>query len=161
MQVKFQVQASVTPSTEGKAAARGSIPGTLVVRVADTCFPSENWVDLVIPVLGWWLENTMRLVLPDSDVKNVFMDGPYAFHMRRCVGSDDVLLTFSENGRIVSQLYTVSYRRCLASLRGAAKTVLGQVRARGLGNHPDVSTLETRLEHLLRLESDIRAHGLP
>src|SRR5262245_61483875 len=96
---KFKIHAHVLPTQMDFAVPGSSVSGRLCIEVDGLYFPAEGWHDLVIPVLYWWLENAMRLHLPDSDVKNIFMDGSYEFRMRRAVGSDDVLLTLLEHGR--------------------------------------------------------------
>jgi hypothetical protein len=138
-----------------------SVSGYLCIEVGGLYFPSEQWYDYVIPVLYWWLENAMRLHFPDSEVKNIFMDGWYEFRMRRTTGTDDVLLTLYDHGRLTSEPYTVSYKRCLATLRGAAKNVLNELKELGVDEQGEASTLRSRLEHLMRLESEIKARGLP
>jgi hypothetical protein len=55
----------------------------------------------------------------------------------------------------------ISYARYLAALRGAAKSILNELTELGLSGNPEASTLETRLEHLMQLESHIKGHGLP
>lgn len=141
---------------------RGAISGRLFFEIDDTFFPSEEWFDFVMPVLGWWIENVMRLNLPDAEVKQVFMDGPYEIRMRRSPGSDDVWLTFWRSGRRVSERECViSYLRSIAVSRGAARGVLKELVEGGFGEHAETSALQTRLEHLMRLEANLKAHGLP
>jgi hypothetical protein len=102
----------------------------------------------------------MKLILPDSEAKNIFMDGPYTFSLRRRSGSDEASLTLHEDSRTTSGQFTISYERCLATLRGAAKSVLNELGDLGYGGHGEAETLRSRLEHLVRLESEIKARGL-
>jgi hypothetical protein len=160
---RFRVFAHAEPTElQVQNALRSSISGTLFVELDDTCFPARGWGDYVVPVLGWWMENAMRLNLPDSEVKYIVMDGPYEMRMRRATGSDDVTTTLWWNGRkLVDREYVISYGRCLAMLRGAAKSVLNELKELGFRGDGEASTLQSRLEHVVRLESEIKAHGLP
>jgi hypothetical protein len=162
MHVKFTVYAHVSPTPLQMANnLRHSVSGTLFIRLDDIYFPAHGWGDYVVPVLDWWTENVMRIHYPDSEVKNRFMDGSYTFLMRRGAGSDDVLVTLHESERMVVGQYTVSYARCLASFRGAIKSVLNELVDIGFAGDGEASSLQTRLEHVMRLESEIKAHGLP
>jgi hypothetical protein len=162
MRARFTLYARVNPTPlEVADGLRSSISGTLFIRMNDTYFPAQGWGDYVVPVLDWWTENVMRIHYPDSEVKNIFMDGSYTFLMRRGAGSDDVLVTLRESERVVLGQYTVSYARCLASFRGAIKSVLKELADFGFTGEGEASSLQTRLEHVKRLESKIRAHGLP
>lgn len=126
-----------------------------------TYFPSQGWGDYIVPVLGWWMENAMRLLLPDQTVKNIFMDGACWFSLRRTSGSDDVLLVLYEDERNVTGEFTISYTRCLATLRGAAKSVLHELRDMGFSCEGESTVIQSRLEHIIRLEAHLKAHGLP
>jgi hypothetical protein len=110
---------------------------------------------------GWWLDNAMRLYFPDSEMKSICMDGSYTFSMRRSPGSDDVLLVLREDSRTITGEYTISYGRCLASFRGATKSVLNELRDLGADERGEASTLRLSLEQVERLEAEIKARGLP
>ena len=103
----------------------------------------------------------MRLYSPDSEVHSICMDGPYTFTMRRSTASDDVLLILREDSRTIVGEYTISYKRCLASFRGAAKSVLNELKALGVEERGEASILRLTLEQVERLESEIKARGLP
>jgi YD repeat-containing protein len=76
-------------------------------------------------------------------------------------GSDEVEVTLRENASTMTGRHTISYARYLATLRGAAKIVLKELRNLGYTGGGEAGTLQTRLEHLLRLEAEIRTGGLP
>jgi len=158
---KFKVHAHASPTQMDLAMPRYFMSGRLYIEVDGVYFPTEGWYDYVVPVLCWWIDNAMRLYLPDSEVKNICMDGPYTFYMRRSVGSDEVLLTLREDARSVTGQYTISYKRCLATFRGAAKTVLNELRELGVEEQGETSNLRSSLVQLERLESEIKARGLP
>ena len=161
MLAKLKVHARVSPTPLEKATPQGSVSGRLFVEVDGLYFPNYDWVDYVLPVLGWWLEDATRLLSPDLEVKSRFMDGPHEISLVRIAGTAGVLLTLCKNGRPEPTEYTINYARYLATLHGAAKSVLNDLAEIGLNGRPESSTLKTRLEHLQRLESHITIHGLP
>jgi hypothetical protein len=161
MLAKLKIHSRISPTSLEKTTPQGSVSGRLFVEIDGLYFPDYDWFDYVLPVLGWWLEDATRLLSPGLEVKSRFMDGPYELGLVRTAGSADVLLTLCKNGRPGPNQYKVSYARYLATLRGAAKSVLNDLAEIGLNSSPEASTLETRLEHLERLESHIKDHGLP
>jgi hypothetical protein len=161
MTSKFKVHAKAMPTQLQLENHGSSISGLLFIEIDGFYFPGENWGDLVLPVLGWWIENAMRLMLSELDVKNIVMDGPHEFYLRRAAGSDEVSVSFARNGRTLPEHYVVGYSRMLAAFRGAARSILNELKPMGLDDCGDASTLKTRLEHLIRLEATIKAHGLP
>ena len=55
-----------------------SATGNLWLDVGGCKFPAEGWNDLVVVVLGWWVNAVLRLLSNDSSCEVVnFMDGPY------------------------------------------------------------------------------------
>ena len=161
MLTKIQVHAHASPTEfEVASALRSSISGTLFIGLGDVCFPAQHWGDYVLPTLNWWIENAQRLNFAEQDVKNIFMDGPYTFHLRRSRGRDDLSITLGEGVRRTTGVYTISYRRYLATLRGAAKSVLNELKEFGFRIQGEAAGLQSRLEHLERLEAEIKEHGL-
>lgn len=159
---RFRVHASAIPLGDELVRVPGSaISGVLFVEVGDLYFPAQHWGDYVVPVLGWWLDSAMSLSLPDHEARFIVMDGPYAMRMRRAAGTDSVRLTLWRNGqRIDEHDHSISYMRCLAALRGAAKCVLNELRELGYSCDGETGTLQARLEHLLRLEEALKNRGL-
>ena len=158
--MKFKLHASAQPTLRERTTPGGTLSGTLFFEVNGIYFPAENWGDYVLPVLGWWIENATKLSFPGSEVKNIFMDGSYSFRLYRRATSDDVRLTLYRDDAIIPGEYMVSYRRLLAEHRGAAKSVINEIKSMGLELGQEGAILATRLEHLIRLEADIKAHGL-
>jgi hypothetical protein len=159
---RITVRADVRP-TELQLGSRlqSSVSGHLYLEIGDAFFPAKGWGDYVIPVLARWIENAQRLVLAEQAVANTVMDGTYTFSMLRRSGSDEVEVTLRENASTMTGRHTISYVRYLATLRGAAKIVLKELRNLGYTGGGEAGTLQTRLEHLLRLEAEIRTGGLP
>ena len=158
---KIKVHVRVTPTElELANGLRSGVSGRLYVEVEETFFPAQDWGDYVVPVLAWWLESASRLTLAEIDVKNIFMDGAYSFVLRRTQGADDVRISFWDAKRPMLEERTISYRRYLAALRGAAKVAIAELYALGYSGTGEAAELETRLEHLLRLEADLKTRGL-
>jgi hypothetical protein len=154
------IRTKVTP-TPSNFQFGGSISGILFLEIGDIFFPAESWGDYVIPVLNWWMDNIMKIANSPADVKNIFMDGSYFFLMKRTFGTDDVeLALFEDDDRPIGS-YIVSYRRCLAQLRGAAKSVLNELRGLGLYEKTGAQSLQGYLNQLTRLEEVVSAGALP
>ncbi|NRF72461.1 hypothetical protein HLB44_36480 [Aquincola sp. S2] len=70
-----------------KRSARGSITGELFLRSAGEDFPDRHWSDFPVVVLAWWINGLRKVVVgrEDSYVGD-FMDGPYAFVVKRTEG---------------------------------------------------------------------------
>ncbi len=61
-----------------------SVGGTLLVSVADTYFPSENWYDMVWLDLKSWIPGLISFGLGHTDsCVLAFMDGPYVIRLER------------------------------------------------------------------------------
>lgn len=152
---KFKVYAHALPTPTDLASPGFSISGRLCIQIDNVYFPTENWYDYVVPVLGWWIDNAMRLYLPESEVTSIVMDGSYEIRMRRAAGADDVRLTLYENGKARPDQYIIGYGRCLAALRGAAKSVLNELKDLGVDERGEIWSLRNTLDQVIRLESQI------
>lgn len=82
----------------------GSVYGNIWVESAGQAFPSREWSDFPLVVLGWW----MNALHDDSVIKELrFMDGP---HMIRLSATEDVsthraeMITTRARGREVKEL---------------------------------------------------------
>jgi hypothetical protein len=156
MQMKIKVHASI--SKDGSAS---SATGPLYLQVEDDYFPHEGAKTYVIVVLCWWMQNAMALMLAESEVKNITMDTASTCRMRRAAGSDDLtVVLYDGNARPYAQ-HIVSFKRYLAGLRGAAKSVLNELATRGLDRTSDADALRDQLLQLESLEADIKQRGLP
>lgn len=62
----------------------GSITGQIFLRGPMAGFPDEGWSDFPVVILGWWIEGLTDVVVgKESSFQGLFMDGPYAFVVRR------------------------------------------------------------------------------
>lgn len=56
------------------------IGGDIHLIIDNYSFPSDRCYDYPVTILGWWLENCIKLNSQVEDiVENYFMDGPYEF----------------------------------------------------------------------------------
>jgi hypothetical protein len=62
----------------------GHIHGLLCIQVEELRFPSADWNDFVVVVLGWWCRACHELIGNGNGSPEVpFMDGPYRVQMQR------------------------------------------------------------------------------
>jgi len=62
---------------------KGSIVGRIWLVLDDHAFPERGWSDLVVVVLGWWIEELLRTESTDDTTMTLlFMDGPYSVRLR-------------------------------------------------------------------------------
>ena len=67
--------------------AHGPVAGLFVLQFDGVSFPSADWRDFPIVVLGWWAAALSPAEPPGGEVEVPFMDGPYyvgveSFHDR-------------------------------------------------------------------------------
>lgn len=68
---------------------RGSIVGRIWLVLDDYAFPERRWSDLVVVVLGWWIDELLQVPSADEATLTLqFMDGPYSVRMRAPAESD-------------------------------------------------------------------------
>lgn len=161
MQVKVRVYARTSPTDVQMRNPTYSLSGILYLQVDDTFFPYEGAGTYVVENLGFWMESAMILIRPESEIKNIYKDNNCEFYISRAAGSDCMTIRLHDHdGRLMSSR-VISYKRYLAALRGAAKSLLNEIDEKGLDGGADTDTLRDRLKHLERLEASIKERGLP
>ncbi len=158
MSARIRVHATLTP-TELQRSMGGAISGKLCLQVQDVYLPAANWIDLVVPVLTWWIDSALGLATPDARVVNRFMDGTYQILITRSAGQPTIAITLTNHGRAVAGPFSVPLERYLAALRGAAKSILHEIHREALPHSLDIASLVGALDHLERFEEQIREHG--
>ena len=54
------------------------------VQIGNECFPDNQWTDLSVSILGFWMNNIIRNYNSlNSEYDLYFMDGPYAIHIKQ------------------------------------------------------------------------------
>jgi hypothetical protein len=161
MQVKLKVHAHAKPTKLQLTEPSSALSGTLYVQIGDAFFPGEGSGTYVTWSLDAWMQDAMKLLLPDTDVQSIYMDSNAIMCLRRRAGSDDVTVRFYDHDGSLMSEHVVSYKRYLAALRGAAKSLLHEIEEQGLHAGPAADTLRDRITHIERLEVHIKERGLP
>ena len=69
--------------TDLERTQKGSIVGRVWLVLDDYAFPEPAWSDLIVVVLGWWIEELLQIQSADQPTMNLlFMDGPYSVRLR-------------------------------------------------------------------------------
>jgi hypothetical protein len=59
---------------------KGQIAGTVYTEIGGVAFPDDQWSDLVVVVLEWWLSALCELTTGIRSIAEFhFMDGPFSF----------------------------------------------------------------------------------
>ena len=61
---------------------KGSIVGRIWLVLDDYAFPERGWSDLIVVVLGWWIEQLLQMGSAEDTMTLQFMDGPYSARMQ-------------------------------------------------------------------------------
>ena len=59
----------------------GSITGAICLSDGNFYFPSQDWDDFPVVILGWWIETLSTPLLHGAQKECLFMDGDYAFQV--------------------------------------------------------------------------------
>ena len=135
-------------AAELSRSAAGSITGPIWLqlpatgeRTAADTFPGDGWSDFPVVVLGWWLGQLARDTGGREAVERCqFMDGPFAFTVRRRRG--DPLWIVAAPGRAE---VVVDGRTFLNSVTEAARVVLDACHRNGWAG-PDADALARAIE---------------
>ena len=153
---KLKIRAHTTSETFERMRAKRSVTGRIFVEVDGFCFPERDWDDFMIDVLVGWMDNAVLLGRHVVEVDNRFMDGPLSVRISRDIGSDALAVTLYRNDEpFVPQVFHVDLRRYVAELRGAAKSVLGELRKGGEGSAHETVALEHQLKKLAGFEASL------
>jgi hypothetical protein len=129
-------------SQAGRSLAQGVIP--LHVSAGDVSFPSSDWDDFGVVILGWWLREFGDFMRGDQAVAVLrFMDGPYEIEISRGTLSDACVVRCVRRqgeGRHDAVSCEVPADRILREIVRASRAVLAAYRRRGLWNK-DCETL--------------------
>jgi len=68
---------------------KGSIVGRVWLVLDGYAFPERAWSDLIVVILGWWIEELLRVQAADETTMTLlFMDGPYSVRLRAPTDGD-------------------------------------------------------------------------
>ena len=129
--------------------------GRIHVRLAGVAFPSSDWYDFVVVLLGWWTNQVAQLLKHDASGIIRFMEGPYEIKLESA-GRQDVFqatalykdLPFPRLPKPVA----LGRSDLATSLRKTSEAVLAEFRRRGLDSR-DLRNLADGLMALKQAES--------
>lgn len=138
----------------------GHVHGLLCIQVEELKFPSADWNDFVVVVLGWWCRACHELIGTDNGPLEVpFMDGPYRVQMQRHEKQsiDLRLIENRSSGSVVRHHAQVSAHVLLESAVAAAAMTVSQCQARQWSSR-DIDELADAVKSLkqARLRSQLR-----
>jgi hypothetical protein len=76
----------------------GNILCNFYLKIEQYYFPSKNWLDFPVIVLGWWLDGYRKLFEAKEPIINSLMNGPYGF-TSQLIDSNSVKLCFFQRSR--------------------------------------------------------------
>jgi hypothetical protein len=141
------VEVFVSPATLSRSAA-GSITGPIWIRIPaaggrteDDVFPEDGWSDFPVIVLGWWLGRLARDTGGREAAERCeFMDGPFAFTVRRRRGDPQWTVAWPGHSQVV-----VDGPTFLDRLISTARAVLDACHTNGWAG-PDADALARAIE---------------
>ncbi|HKY49947.1 MAG TPA: hypothetical protein VJP45_01705 [Candidatus Limnocylindria bacterium] len=131
--------------------AKGSITARVCVVLDGFAFPERAWSDLVVVVLGWWIEELLRPQSIDERTMTLsFIDGPYSVRLRaRDAGEWSVSLVRDAGPTAgKGEVGVIERAQFAASLLAAAREVVAACRARGWSEDREVRKLAALTEEL-------------
>ena len=121
----------------------GSITGQVFLRGPTGDFPESGWSDFPVVILGWWIEGLSDLLAgKERSFQGMFMDGPFAFVVKRGTGSSG-RIEWGRRGVTVA-IGIVDIPAFLRSAVVAGRLVVDCCRARGWDSR-DLETLEATI----------------
>jgi predicted small secreted protein len=129
--------------------ATGSVTGPLWLRIpvggggrtGDDAFPGHGWSDFPATVLGWWLGRLARDTGGRESAERCdFMDGPFAFVVRRRRGDPLWTLVMPDRPDVLVDSHTF-----LGSVLSAARAVLKACQTNGWAGS-DIDALARAIE---------------
>lgn len=131
----------------------GSIVGRVWFVLDGQVFPERRWSDLIVKVLGWWIEELLRAQSTDeTSMTLLFMDGPYSVRLREQSEDDPWSVSFlRDRGPVDARreaVGSVELEQFARSVLGAAREVVAACRAKGWSDDPEVVKLVRLIDSL-------------
>lgn len=122
---------------------KGSITGSIWLKMDDTAFPEQGWNDFIVVVLGWWTNEAAALIAGTKRRGElVFMDGPFSVEVSAEGERWKVECNRRRrNGKTLEHRATIGVSDVAAALVRAADTVLGRCE-KGQWTSPDIEELQ-------------------
>jgi hypothetical protein len=118
----------------------GNVTGEIFLRGPAGDFPETRWNDFPVVILGWWIDCLTKAVAHDlSSIRGLFMDGPFAFTIKRTSGQSGRIAWGNRDDELpVGELDLSAFLRSAVQ---AGKLVSAECRSLGWVND-DLETLE-------------------
>ena len=132
-----------------RRSGNGLVVAGLSLHLGGKFFPSREWVDCAVVVLGWWTEAVIPLVQGASrPVESYFMEGPFLVEFVR-LSTSVWTAACVERGRAprVCHRAEIDAEHFIGSLLAASEILLDRCRADGLRS-PDSTILATAAQRL-------------
>lgn len=124
---------------------KGSIVGRLWLVLDGHAFPDRRWSDLIVVVLGWWVEELLQTQNEETAMTLLFMDGPYSVRLRAPSEGDSWSVSLlRDRGPIDARREaagTVELAQLRTAVLAAAHDVITACRKKGWSDDPEVTKL--------------------
>ncbi|MGQ0762665.1 MAG: hypothetical protein ACT4OT_11735 [Acidobacteriota bacterium] len=153
------IRRSFTVTVEPEAfIKRRLVSGPIWLEGDGKHFPSKDWTDFPVAVLGFWLTNLTPLILNQQTLCECpFMDGPYEFDVR-ANSAQGWILSFVEHdadAKIIVHEFKVRPEVLIASVLSSAQAVARFCRQAEWVDK-DLLELETRITETKEMLADER-----
>jgi hypothetical protein len=148
------IVAQPTAETWARLSSGDSATGILFVRAGSFCFPEKGWDDFPFACLTAWTSNAVILHGSGIEMDNGFMDGDFAFRVRRLdrlpLSKAKVRMSFLRGGRARpgAPVLTLSLRSHALALGRTARALLAAAAAHRRSSAPEVQALHRALADL-------------
>lgn len=142
-----------TDLTDLERTQMGSIVGRVWFVLDGQVFPERRWSDLIVKVLGWWIEELLRAQSTDETTMTLlFMDGPYSVRLRERSEDDPWSVSFlRDRGPVDARreaVGSVELEQFARSVLTSAREVVAACRAKGWSDDPEVVKLVRLIDSL-------------
>jgi len=129
----------------------GSIVGRIWLAAGDDAFPESRWSDFVVVLLGWWIQELLRLREGSTQAELLFMDGPYSVGLDASEGQWAFSFLRAE-ASVQSMPRTAKTHGAdfETNIVAVAREVIAACRGRGWSDDPEVQKLVRLSEELGR-----------
>jgi hypothetical protein len=126
-----------------RRSGKGNVTGQVFLRGPTGDFPERDWSDFPVVILAWWIEGLSDLLAGrEQSFQGMFMDGPFAFIVRRGAGNSG-RIEWGKRGATVG-VGIVDIPALLGSAVAAGRLVSESCRERGWESR-DLETLEATI----------------
>lgn len=134
--------------------ANGRVFGGLHLQLENIRFPSADWTDFVVVVLGWWCEGLTKLSAePGQRLEIRFMDGPFLVRIgpiERSTVHLDLVDVSGAQPKSAPKSAEVAIETLMQAVVKAAGAIVEECRARSWSS-PEIEQLAASRDALARV----------